>query len=365
MKRCLCLYVVMSMLTFCAAAQVSMTVQLPPAGVLQKAQLWNIVLVSASDRAENVMITMRLMDAQTNQPVLTGITRTILLNKGAKQLRIGDVMPVQYEYLSAAIDRSVSGMLPAGSYMACYSLMVLSDKNGNQPGEDCIPFAVEPVSPPLLNTPANESVLESGSPQFTWLPPAPLNMFNDLNYELTLVEVHPGQSPLEAIQQNIPVYRAPRLKNIFVNYPAGALTLDTARQYAWTVVARNGSLFAAQTEIWTFRLKAVHKPVYAAGNGAYVQLRKELDGTVISCSSLRFEYNNETADSTVRYEVIALENNNRIVSTGALSVKRGPNNLELPLKKGFGEGRSYLFRLRNVRNEYWQVKFIYIREDQL
>jgi hypothetical protein len=352
------------MLAFRTAAQVSMTVQLPPAGVLQKAQLWNIVLVSASDRPRDVRITLRLMDAQTNQPVLTGITRSILLNKGAKQLRTGDVMPVQYEYLSAAIDRSVNGMLPAGSYVACYSLMVIGDKQGNQPGEDCIPFAVEPVSPPLLNTPANESVLESRLPQFTWLPPAPLNMFNDLNYEMTLVEVHPGQSPLEAIQQNIAVYRAPRLRNMFVNYPAGAVALDTAKQYAWTVVARNGSLFAAQTEVWTFRIKGVHKPVNG-GNGAYVQLRKELDGTVISCSRLRCEYNHETADSTVRYEVIALENNNNIAGTGTLTVKQGANNLEVPLKKGLEDGKSYLFRLRNTRNEYWQVKFIYTREDQL
>lgn len=364
MKRSLYLYLVLTMLAFRTAAQVSMTVQLPPVGVLQKAQLWNIVLVSAADRPLNVKVTLRLMDAQTNQPVLTGITRTVILSKGAKQLRIGDVMPVQYEYLSAAIDRSVNGMLPAGSYMACYSLLVVNDKEGNQPGEDCIPFAVEPVSPPLLNTPANESVLESRLPQFTWLPPAPLNMFNDLNYEMTLVEVRPGQSPLEAIQQNIPVYRAPRLRNMFVNYPAGAVALDTAKQYAWTIVARNGSLFAAQTEVWTFRIKGVHKPLNAR-NGAYVQLRKELDGTVISCSSLRCEYSNETADSTVRYEVIALENNNNVVNTGTLAVKRGANNLDVPLKKGLDDGKSYLFRLRNTRNEYWQVKFIYTREDQL
>ncbi|MGF6846840.1 hypothetical protein QFZ51_002075 [Chitinophaga sp. W3I9] len=57
MKKFLCLL----MLTcyFRAGAQVSMTVQLPPAGVLLKAQLWNIVLVSASNATVNVRITMR------------------------------------------------------------------------------------------------------------------------------------------------------------------------------------------------------------------------------------------------------------------------------------------------------------------
>jgi hypothetical protein len=340
-----------------------MTVQLPPAGVLQKAQLWNIVLVSASGNPENVRITLRLMDAQTNQPVLTGITRTITLTKGAKQLSAADVMPVQYEYLNATIDRSVNGLLSAGNYIACYSLLVYGDKAGNQPGEDCIPFVIEPVSPPLLNTPANNSVLESRLPQFTWLPPAPVNLFTDLNYEMILTELHPGQSKEEAVQQNIPVYRAPRLKNMFVNYPAGAVALDTAKQYAWTVIARNGSLYAAQTEVWTFRIKGVRNNSQIT-NGAYVQLKKELDGAVINCNYLRCAYNNETADSTVKYELIALENDNRVARSGSLAIKRGDNRLDVPLNKiGLSNGKSYLFRLRNSRSEYWQLKFVYTKED--
>lgn len=363
MKRSLSLYLVLSVLALRAVAQVSMTVQLPPAGVLQKAQLWNIVLVSASNNPENVRITLRLMDAQTNQPVLTGITRIITLNKGAKQLRAADVMPVQYEYLNATIDRSVNGLLSAGNYIACYSLMVIADKMGNQPGEDCIPFVIEPVSPPLLNTPANKSVLESRLPQFTWLPPAPVNLFTDLNYEMVLTELHPGQSPEEAVQQNIPVYRAPRLKNMFVNYPAGAVALDTAKQYAWTVTARNGSLYAAQTEVWTFRIKGVQNTARIT-NGAYVQLKKELDGLVINCNYLRCSYSNETPDSTVKYELIALENDNRVARSGSLAIKRGDNRLDVPLNKiGLSNGKSYLFRLRNSRSEYWQLKFVYTKED--
>jgi len=360
MKRSL--YLLLLLLSLRAGAQVSMTVQLPPAGVLLKAQLWNIVLVSASNRSESVRITLRLVDAQTNQPVLTGITRSIILNKGARQLQVKDVMPVQYEYLSAAIDRSVNGLLPAGNYLACYSLIVENDKSGNQPGEDCMPFIIEPVSPPLLNTPADQSVLDTKLPQFTWLPPAPLNLFNDLNYEMILTELHPGQSPQEAIQQNIAIYRAPRLKNIFVNYPSGAVSLDTAKQYAWSVIARNGSLYAAQTEVWTFKIRDVSAQPHTPG-GIYVQLKKELDGTTINCSALQCAYSNETSDSTVQYELLALENNNKIITAGTLDVKPGNNLLDVPLsrKRGMTDGKSYLFRLRNSRNEYWQVKFIYTK----
>ncbi|MBC9929535.1 hypothetical protein [Chitinophaga qingshengii] len=359
MKRSLFLLLAIG-LSWRVAAQVSMTIQLPPAGVMLKAQLWNIVVVSASNAPLNIRITMRLTDPQTNQPLLTGITRTIPLNKGARQLQLQDFMPVQYEYLSAAIDRSANGFLPAGNYMACYSMVVEGDKSGNQPGEDCIPFTIEPVSPPLLNMPANSSELDTRLPQFSWIPPAPLNLFNDLNYDLTLAEVYANQSPEEAIQQNIPVYRAPGLRNIFANYPSGAVQLDTGRQYAWSVTARNGRLFAAQTEVWTFRVKSLPQPGQEPAD-AYVELKKELDGAVVRTGRiLHVSYTNEAVDSTLRYEIIPLETGQRPVDEGLLKIIRGHNRFDVPLERsGLSSGRSYLFRLLNSRGEYWQLKFIY------
>ncbi|NLR59540.1 hypothetical protein HGH93_15610 [Chitinophaga polysaccharea] len=363
MKKFLCLLLILS--GFRTAAQVSMTVQLPPAGVLLKSQLWNIMLASAAGRSMDVRVTMRLSDARTNQPILTGISRSLTVNKGARQLQAADLMPVHYEYFSSTIDRSANGLLPAGNYLACYSLYIEGDKSGTQPGEDCMPFTVEPVSPPLLNSPADKSELSFSLPQFTWLPPAPLNMFSDLNYDVTLTEVHDHQSPAEAIQQNIPVLRAPGLRNIFMNYPSGGVSLDTGTTYAWSVTARNGNLFVAQTETWTFRVKGADKVIDSA-KGAYVQLRKELDGTVVRCGeSIQVSYVNETGDSTARYELLALDYTSRTIFTGTISLKRGSNHLDIPLgyRRGLDGNKIYLFRLLNGRNEYWQMKFIRVRKD--
>lgn len=361
MKRYL--WICMIMLTaLCAQAQVSMTVQLPPAGVMQKSQLWNMLLVSASGAPVNVKIVLRLSDAQTNQPLLTGISRTIILYKGAKQVKMEDANPVQYEYLSAAVDRNVNGLLATGNYQACYSI-VASGHSGALLAEDCIPFTVEPVSPPLLNAPANESLLESALPQFTWLPPAPLSIFNDLNYDLVLVEVRTGQSAAEAIQQNIPVFRAMHNKNIFVNYPASAVALDTAKTYAWTITANNGPRYAAQTEVWTFRIKGIQNR-QAADVHAYVQLKKELNAAVINSNGrLQFSYSNEANDKSVPYEIVALQENGDAIQKGTLSLTIGDNLLELALKGSrLSDGKTYLFRLLNSRREQWQMKFIYTRQ---
>jgi hypothetical protein len=353
----------MLLLALRAGAQVSMMPQVPPAGVILKAQLWNVLLISAADRPVKVTITLRLLDAQQSQPLLTGITKSIVLAKGAKQLQAADVMPVQYEYLSPNIDRSVNGFLPAGQYTACYSLHVEGGKDYNH-REDCIPFTIEPVSPPMLNLPENGAVLESRQPQFTWLPPAPVNLFSQLNYEMLLTEVHSGQPAPEAVQQNLPVLRLTRLRENYANYPSSAVKLDTGKVYAWTVIAKNGEQVAAQTEVWTFTITSP-KAGHGSSNTVYTRLRRELDGNVLYAARvLNVDYTNETVDSVVRYEVIALEEGNKAVHTGTLELKRGGNRLDvaIPQRVSLRKGASYLFRLLNGRGEYWQLKFVYQSE---
>lgn len=347
------------MLSLSSVAQVSMTVQLPPTGVMQKAQLWNMLLVSTSSTPILVKIEMRMTDASTNQPILTGMSRTITLNKGAKQIQAGDVTPVTYEYLSAAADRSQNGLLTAGNYIACYSVVLLSGDASTLLTEDCLPFAVEPVSPPLLNSPADQSIVEGNLPQFTWIPPAPLSIFSDLNYDFIIVELRNGQSAPEAIQANIPVYRSVHNKNLFVNYPASAVALDTAKKYAWTVTAKNGSVFAAQTDIWTFKIKGIDVAKTTTESAAYILLKKELDATQFSCSgTLQVGYSNDAADTTVNYEILSLDAGGGVIQSGSLSLTRGQNQLKIVLK-GLSNNQHYLFRLQNGRKEYWNAKFIY------
>lgn len=355
------LLIALVMLSLHATAQVSMTVQLPPTGVMQKAQLWNILLVSASASPIRVHVVARITDAQTNQPILTGVSRSITLNKGAKQLQIGDVSPVTYEYLSSTADRSANGLLTAGTYLACFSVLQESGDASTLVAEDCLPFAVEPVSPPLLNTPANESLVDGNAPQFSWLPPQPLSIFSDLSYDFTVVELRNGQSAAEAMQQNIPVYHAVRNKSQFLNYPLSAVALDTAKKYAWTVIARNGSQYAAQTDIWTFKIKGIQPVNNVSEEVAYVQLKRGFDAPSIICyGGLQCSYSNDAADTTVKYEIIQLDAKNATVQSGTLSLSRGQNQLKVTLNTSkYTSGQSYLFRLLNGRKEYWNAKFIY------
>lgn len=345
---------------FHATAQISMTLQVPPSGVIIKSQLWNILLVNKTG-ADEVQITLALTDANTSEPVLSGLTLPFILNSGTSQLTAKD-LAIQYDYLSPVIaDRDPNGFLPAGSYEACFTL---TQTNHPVPVEACINITVEPLSPPLLNMPLDESASESSAPQFNWLPPSPLNMFSELNYDLILVEVQKGQAPAVAIQQNVPVFLNIAIPNIFCNYPSSNTPLDTSKLYAWQIVAKNGNQYAAQSDVWTFRVKTDSTSNTVADNDPYIKLKRQLDASFSVCYGiLKFNYNNESEDSIVAYNIFGIteEDNGNNVREGEIKVNVGENFLALPLvdDNRLIPGKMYLLQLFNSRNEYWNLKFIY------
>jgi len=345
-----------------AQAQISMTLQVPPAGVMLKNQLWNMLLVNGGNYNALVRVNLVLVDQKSNQPVLSASTMPFTLNKGARQIQAKDLGPIQYTYTSAAFhaDQDPNGMLPVGTYQACYTILS-AGKQGAPMVENCIQLNVDPLSPPLLNTPADEAKLYTDHPQFTWLPPTPVGLFNDLSYSLILVEVLPGQAKGDAIQQNIPLYSPGFIKEQFLNYPSSYRALDTARIYAWRIVALNNGLPAAMSDIWTFRVMAPEKPALKTPGEAFVYLKRGLDASfAASGPTLKLTYDNVPADSLVNYQIVALDDpRNPVVQQGQLRLVRGKNLLQVPLQKsgGFTHGPVYLFELVNSRNESWTVKF--------
>jgi len=342
-------------------AQVSMTLQVPPMGVLLKNQLWNMLLVNSGNNGVLIRVNLVLLDEKTNQPVLTAGTIPFLLAKGAKQIQSKDLGPIQYTYSSPAFhaDQDPNGFIPAGAYQACYT--VVNAEKGNPTVENCIQLNVDPLSPPLLNTPADEGSIYPPSPQFTWLPPTPPGLFSDLSYLLILVEVLPGQGKADAIQQNIPVYSAGFIKNLYLNYPSSYRSLDTSRLYAWRIVALNNGQPAAMSDIWTFRVITPPIPSLHKEAAPYLDLKRGLDPSVASGgSSLRLTYENVPADTIVHYTITNLDDpGNPIVQQGQLPLTRGRNWLNVPLSKtgGFVQQKIYLFQFTNSRNESWTVKF--------
>jgi hypothetical protein len=353
--------------TIVSRAQISMTLQIPPVGVLVKNQLWNMLLVNTGSSAA-VRIGVVLLDERTNQPVLTGTTLPFVLDKGAKQIQAKDLGPIEYSYNGPAVlgDRDPNGMLPAGNYQVCYTISSSINTKAGGRVENCIQLAVDPLSPPLLNTPSDEGTTYSTWPQFTWLPPTPTGIFGDLSYDLILVEVLPGQGKADAIQQNIPVFSGGLIKNLYLNYPSSYRALDTSHLYAWRIVAMNNGQAAAMSDVWTFRVVTPPKPTLHTEQITYLDLRRGLDASVVSAgNSLHLTYDNTPADTLVHYTITGIQDaGNPVVQQGDLPLTRGRNLLEIPLTKssGFAAKKIYLFQFNNSRKETWTLKFTWTQQ---
>ncbi|RZK24806.1 MAG: hypothetical protein EOO43_07170, partial [Flavobacterium sp.] len=231
-----------------AISQVNINVQMPHAGMVQKERLWDVVLVNNNNTVLDVTLQLNLQNASTGQVVLSATTGNILLGKGAKIVKSNQLQPINYTYNLPDFSRN---FLPMGAYLACYTVIDAGARKEVPIAEDCIRFNIDPLSPPLLISPTDKSLLETPYPHFTWMPPAPFDMFTTLTYDLLVTEVLQGQSASEAIQYNSPIYSRSNLTQAYESYANSFTKLDTGKIYAWQIIANNGLNYAAKTEIWT------------------------------------------------------------------------------------------------------------------
>ena len=345
---------VLSFIPMLLYAQVIVNAQLPPAGMIQKDQLWNLVLINNSKDVQDASVSLNLQDAITGQTVLSAGTRNIILGKGIRVVTIRDIQPVQYNYLS--IDLS-GNYIPIGSYIACYRVIKKGSKGDEPLADECVRVNISPLSPPLLNTPADKSVLQNTLPQFSWIPPSPLDMFDNLNYEIRIAEVQAGQSPADAILHNTPVYVKTNSKVPFESYPSGYSKLDTGKTYAWQVTARNGLSYAAATEVWTFSFQKDSAKIQNVGS-SYILLKRDRDeGGVnyIEGNKLFIKYYSFDKEHEIKARF--LNARGKIIKEQKQKIIYGDNFISFELNRHFQRGQVYRIEITDQQNQINTASF--------
>jgi hypothetical protein len=335
-------------------AQITINVVMPPAGMVTKDQLWNLVLTNNSNTGSQVTILMNLKDAVTGQLVLSAGTRSILLSKGVKVLSIQDIQPVQY---TSSVGNATANFLPLGSYIACYTVSNYSHELLQTLATECVRLNITPLSPPLLSTPVNRSTVQTPAPQLTWIPPTPLDMFTNLTYELSVAEIMDGQSPAEAIRYNTPVYSTAHLKAPYENYPATYSSLKSGKTYAWQVTAKNGDTYAAATEVWTFTIagdstkKEENQASYISINGDGSQSGAQ----IVTGNELRLKYYSfdNTHESVIRF----LDSDRKIIQEVKQMILYGNNYLRFKLGYRYHAGKQYFVEITDRQNHQYSTSF--------
>lgn len=348
-------------------AQVVVNLQLPPTGLTVKSQLWNLSVVNTSNQTMQCQIELSMTSVTNNQTVLTATTRVLDFPKGLRQLHAGEVAPVIYNILASGynVDGSPEGFLPVGTFQLCYSVVRVDLETSERVAEECETVVVEPISPPQLVSPGDSERVELTRPLFNWLPPSPVQLFNNLVYDFSLVEVQPLQTGAEAIQQNIPLEMGNNLNVSTHPYPASLPELDTSKLYAWQITARSGGSEVAKSEVWTFRVKKnmpdslKPRPIY------YVRMKREADAVFATCyGTLYYEYLNEANDRQIPFKVYDLGDAARkelLLDSTLIDLHFGQQlgKLDFSQNNILKDKHIYLLELINSRKEHWYLKFQY------
>lgn len=339
-----------------AFAQISIQPVLPMAGVVQKNNLWNIAVTNTSNNTFSCRIELTLRERSGGMEVLTATTGSFQISTGAKQLNASNLLPVQYNYISPAFSSRTDDFIPIGDYIACYRLTAGKDILA----EECAAFDVEPLSPPMLINPADSSMLEVEPSQFAWIPPAPMNLFSRLQYEVVITDIMPGQKAEEAMQQNLPFYTEPNVPVNNLAYKGMASSFEKGKWYAWQVVARDDNSYAAKSEVWTFQVKEPSVAQMIVEMAPYIKMKKnDPEKGIAPNGMLRLSYLNETTDSTAQIKIVDLSDQQRRAYEFTTGLKAGENLIEYNVKKKFKleEQKVYEVQLINSRNERWMMQF--------
>ena len=361
------------LLLFCmkAQAQLLVNLQLPVIGLSSKSQLWNMAVVNTTNSSLQVKVSMLFTDAGTGQLVFTASSGQFTITAGAHVLQANDFMPVVYNIVNGnyGMDNSPGGLLPVGNFNICYQFDKIIGDNTERITEECETVEIEPISPPLLIFPEDQSILDINRPIFNWMPPAPVSLFSNLNYTLRLVEVLPTQSAADAVQQNIAIFSQQNITGLATPYLSSLPALDTGKWYAWQVIANNNNSLVGKSDVWSFRVAGQASVANPITKGqAFAKLKKEGEIHYFICSRyLQVAYDNYLADDTVSiaiYDVagqftrIELDSNYLLLHPGQnlVSLDVGGNNNLSP-------NRLYQFELINSKNERWIGKFYFRRDN--
>ena len=343
-------------------SQVLIIPEIQNGGIILRQQIWSVVLNNVSGDPKKVLLAVSVTDRNTSQPLMEATSGIILLNSGVKRVMYNDLAPVSYSVstIGFGMDSKLNQPLPVGEYVVCYKIMDLDNKN-EVLATECVKVIAEPLSPPQLIQPENESVISDARPVLVWTPPAPVMMYNTLTYDIVVSPLYDKQSPQEALQRNIPVMTTMSANNSIL-YPSAYTDLQQGKSYVWQVAAKDGGRFGGKSEVFTFTVipDSVAKIIDAA---PYIKLAENnMQTTVLHQGVLRMEYFNTLPDTTVKVQAYILSDKaagGRQQLSFNMVVKPGQNFLEYKINNRIrlNETSVYEVKLTNSLDEHWLMKF--------
>jgi hypothetical protein len=349
------------LLPVAAFPQCNLSYQEPTANLLKVGSFSGWAIQNSTFWEDNVYLTEEITTT-SGEPILKEESPSFGIGKGT--IPVTATANPQFSNSIAKTYYDRTGRLPYDNYIICVELKL---HNGNRLiGKTCQNINLL-LNPPQLISPFNQEHIPPVQPVFNWLAPQnPLAETRDFSYTINIVELHPGQSGMEAINSNPSILLIQNLKITSYLYSPSSPELIPGHDYAWQVSAFINTQPVGKTEVWTFTPDSLAKKTKPAivSSQSFTELKRKLDGGIVqTINNLRFKLDN---GETIQPDHLTIydETRNNITPTQLqFAAIYTANRYEIDLLpyKNFKDKHTYYLEFQSMRGEIWKMAFRYSR----
>ena len=231
-----------------AQVQVSLNVDANPTPELSewvnRNDLAIVTVTNTNPNLENQEYRIKVKMLLNNELILeTDNTTSILtLGLGTETFLADEIIPYNsINFINQDFKNKLArtGMLPAGTYSFCVSLINLEGETISLPEEICRPMTITDYQQPELIDPINNKDIDSRllpSLTFKWTPLVPIpSAETGVKYIIAITEVQKGQTASQAFNINYPIIEEEIIVGTQFNWPTDIETPDENQQYVWAI----------------------------------------------------------------------------------------------------------------------------------
>lgn len=340
MKKITALILLQILLNSLQAQDPLISLQWIPAAVMPQLMIQN----QHTEELQVVILTRKSL----NSPVLNE-SRPMILRVGANLVPLRELMRP---------GNTVGQESPEGNSLC---VEVLSLKHRELLARSCESTPRSPSFPPYLVYPADNEVLSTQLPLFSWTPPGPLRPGQQVNYRIRMVEVLPHQTPAVAMQSGLAFFERKGLTQNLLPWSLSDRQFEHEKRYAWQVEAYDNERFMGRSEVWSFVFREAGESEKVIDYD-YVALNIEHDGGYHPARGyVGFRYDHPYAAQKPRLVIRDEAGEKRSLRADQLEhMGRNLYVAHLPPGSGLVEGEIYYLEVHNPKGKIGEIRFQYL-----
>lgn len=305
--------------------------------------------------------------AQQAGRVVTIKTRPFELHPGVNTLPAGLMAGATINFGNnkiATVCRQ-SGFFTEADYEYCFELLEGDGHSGETIATQCFDYYLQPFSPLILTTPADEDAICDKRPSFYWQPLLP--SIPGMQYRLVLAELKPGQAKAEALRYNFPLINQQFINMPMLFFPPSARALEEGHQYVWQVTAYRGEMILVNSEMWSFRVNC-EDSVKAVIPESFRNINDLVKGNFyVARGKVLFAVQNIYDKTKLQYNITGITDPAKTIrKLPEVKLDKGNNHIIIDLSenRSFVDGHYYQLTVRLPDGETKQLRFLYKSETE-